>query len=240
MKLHRTIARILILVTLTMLAAGAALALETEKLKVVANLTENRVGVGSEYDFAAALDAVWATNHENSRWEITLDSDFDRSISGEDEYDRLKTWFRYLFKDRPDTKWNPLIAVSTEGDHDLDQVNTLVALGWRKHFGWGYLEFTGGASKDIRTAEEWMGDVGALVRLEKDFGRFTWTVNPELNYGVLGEVRFRDNRTLYSLASGLEYDIADGVGLAYRLQLNNTQQEDRRHQFLGFSYSYAN
>ncbi len=240
MRLDRRITRTLVVALLTLLGTHAAFALATEKLKVIANLTEDQVGGESEYDFAASLDAVWGTEEENARWEITLNSDYDRSITDKDEYDRLNTWFRYLFKERADTKWNPLIAVSTDGDHDLNQVKTLVALGWRKHFDGGYLEFTGGASKDIRTAEDWMGDVGALVRLEQDFGRFTWTVNPELNYGVLGEVRVRDNRTLYSLSSGLAYEIADGVGLAYRLQLNNTQQEDRRHQFLGFSYSYAN
>jgi hypothetical protein len=222
-----------------MLMVDRAWALETEKLQLVANITEEHVGGESEYDLAASLDAVWGTAREDMRWEITVASDYDRSLTDEDDYDRLKTWFRYLFKDRPDTKWNPLIAVSTDGDHDLDQVKTLVALGWRKHFDWGYLEFTGGASKDVRTAEEWMGDVGALVQLERDFGRFTWTVNPEVNYGVLGEVRLRDDRMLYSLSSGLKYEIADGVGLAYRLQLHNTQEEDRRHQFLGFSYSYT-
>lgn len=240
MKPVRTIAHGLLLAVLMVLGANAACALQTEKLKFIANLTEDRVGGESEYDFAASLDAVWGTEHEDSRWEITLNSDFDRSISSEDEYDRLNTWFRYLFKEREVEKWNPLIAISTDGDHDLNQVKTLVALGWRKHFDSGFVELTGGASKDIRTGETWMGDVGALVKLEQEFGRFTWTVNPEVNYGVLGEVRFRDNRTLYSFSSGLSYEIADGVGLAYRLQLNNTQQEDRRHQFLGFSYSYAN
>lgn len=240
MKLHRRIAvSVLIGVGTLIVGTTVAQALETEKLKFIANLTEDRVGGESEYDFTAALDGQWGSREDDSRWEISVSSDYDRSISGEDEYDRLKTWFRYMLKERPANKWNPLIAISTDGDHDLDQVKTLVALGWRKHFDGGYLELTGGASKDVQTAEDWMGDVGALVQIEKDFGRFTWTVNPEVNYGVLGEVRFRDNRTLYSLSSGLAYEVADGLGLSYRLQLNNTQQEDRRHQFLGFSYSYA-
>ena len=241
MKLHRRFA-VFVLVGVGTLIVGTtvAQALETEKLKFIANLTEDQVGGESEYDFAASLDGVWGSREDESRWEITVNSDYDRSISGEDEYDHLKTWFRYMLKERPADKWSPLIAVSSDGDHDLDQVKTLVALGWRKHFNGGYVELTGGASKDVQTADDWMGDIGALVQVEKDFGRFTWTVNPEVNYGLLGEVRFRDNRTLYSFSSGLAYEISDGVGLGYRLQLNNTQQEDRRHQFLGFSYSYAN
>ncbi len=236
---RRSVGRIALGVLAVLLSAGTVCALETEKLDFVANFTEDQVAGESEYDFAASLDARWGTDNEKSRWEITAASDYDRSISGEDEYDRLKTWFRYLFKQRARGDWNPLIAISTDGDHDLNQVKTLVALGWRKHFDSGYVELSGGASKDIRTAENWMGDVGALIQLEKDFGRLTWTVNPEVNYGLLGEVRLRDNRMLYSFSSGLNYEIADGVGLAYRLKLNNTQEEDRRHQFLGFSYSYA-
>jgi hypothetical protein len=241
MRLHRPIAITLLTGLLGLLAVpNVAWALETEKLKFVANLSEDRVGDDSGYDFAAALDAVWAADNQDARWEVTLNSDYDRSISNGEDYDRVKTWFRYLLKERPRNKWNPLIAVSTDGDHGLDQVKTLVALGWRKHFDGGYLEFTGGGSKDIRTADDWKADVGALVQIEKDFGRFTWTVNPEVNYGVLGEVRLRDERMLYSLRSGLAYEIADGVGLTYKLQLDNTQQDDRRHQMLGFSYSYAN
>ncbi|MGI5816883.1 MAG: hypothetical protein ACOX9R_02180 [Armatimonadota bacterium] len=241
MRFAHRIARMLSAAAL-MLAVGAnaAWSLNTEKLKFVANVTEERVADESEYDLSAALDGVWATDAEQSRWEITVNSDYDRSITDGEDYDRLKTWFRYLRKERPDHKWNPLVAISTDGDHDLDQVKTLVALGWRKHFDGGYVELTGGGSKDIQTAESWMGDVGALVQIEKDFGRFTWTVNPEVNYGLLGEVRFRDDRTLYSLRSGLEYEISDGIGIAYRLRLDNTGEDDRRHQMLGFSYSYAN
>jgi len=241
MRIHNTIV-VTCLLSVVALVTSATLvsALETEKLKFVTNLTEDRVGDESEYDFAAALNGVWGSDAQDARFEITVDSDYDRSISDEEDYDRLRTWFRYLLKERPQDKWNPLIAVSTDGDHDLGQVQTLVALGWRKHFDGGYLELTGGGSKDIRTADNWKADVGALIQVEEDFGRFTWTVNPEVNYGVLGEVRLRDNRMQYSFSSGLAYEISDGVGVAYELQLDNAREDDRRHQMLGFSYSYAN
>jgi hypothetical protein len=236
---HHRYLSIALVIAWTLASGMAALALKTEKLDFIANVNEDRVEGESEYDFSTSLDGVWATDMEDSRWELTMASDYDRSLSGEDEYDRLKTWFRYLMKQREETKWNPLIAVSTEGDHDLNTVQTLLALGYRKHFGQGFLELTGGASKDVRTAENWTGDVGALISLREDFGRFTWTVNPEVSYGVLGEVRFRDNRTLYSFSSALKYRLSEGMGIAYRLQLNNAQDDDRRHQFLGLSYSYA-
>ena len=239
MAFYRRLRCTIVTFSLLLLAASTAFALETEKLKFLANVTEQYAEGESAYELTASLDAVWGTEQDDARWEIMLNSDYDRSIEGEDEYDRLKTAFRYLFK-QPDKKWSPLVAVTTDGDHDLEQVSTLVALGWRRHFDGGFLELTGGASKDVRTAEEWLGDIGATIQLQQDFGRFTWTVNPEVNYGVLGELRYRDNRALYSLSSGLEYEISDGVGLAYKLKLNNTQDDDRRHQFLGFSYSYAN
>jgi len=225
-------------VAIVLALAPSAGAFRTEKLNFVANVSEDRVEGESEFDFAAAIDGVWAENMDRSRLELTITSDYDQSLSGEDEYDRLKTWVRYLIQQRPKDQWNPLIAVSTEGDHDLNQVQTLLAFGYRRHFGEGFVEITGGASKDVRTAEDWTGDIGALVSLERNSGRFTWTVNPELSYGMLGEVRYRDNRTLYSLSSGLSYRVTGGVGLSYRLQLNNTQGDDRRHQFLGISYGY--
>lgn len=226
------------LVLVAVCAAGAW-AVQTEKLNVVANLTEERVQNESEYDLSTSVEGVWAQQETGVRWEFTLNSDYDRSLTAEDEYDRLKMWLRYLIQQRAKTEWNPLIMVSTEGDHDFDKVNTLVAGGYRKYFDWGFVELTGGASKDIQTGDDWVGDVGGLVQVEKGFGRFTWTVNPEVSYGLLGEVRFRENRTIYSLSTGLSYDIGRGLGAAYRLRLNNSKGDDRRHQFLGVSYSYA-
>ena len=216
----------------------AAADFRAERLGVVANVTEEHVGGESEYDFAAALDGVWADQWEGARLELTIDSDFDRSLTEQDEYDRLKTWVRYLFRERPADEWNPLIAVSTEGDHDFDQVQTLVAVGLRRHFGDGFVEVTGGASKDLSTGDDWVGDVGALVQFERTWERLTWTLNPEVNYGLLGELRFRENRALYSLSSGLSYRLTGDLGIAYRLELNNTLGDDRRHQFLGISYNF--
>lgn len=237
--MRRTTSLVVSIALLGAVCAGSAWAVRTEKLNVVANLTEERVQNESEYDLSAAVEGVWAQDQPGVRWEFTLNSDYDRSLTAEEEYDRLKMWLRYLIQQRPKTKWNPLIVISTEGDHDFGKVNTLVAAGYRKHFEWGFVELTGGASKDIQTGDDWVGDVGGLVQVERGFGRFTWTVNPEVSYGLLGEVRFRENRTIYSLSSGLRYDVGRGLGAAYRLRLNNSQGDDRRHQFLGVSYTYT-
>lgn len=221
-----------------MLAATAdAQDWRTERLDIAANLTEDFAGGDSEHDFAFSLDTVLAKEHGYTRWEFTVNSDYNRSLTKEAELNRLKTWSRYLLQKRPKEKWNPLIAVSTEGDHGFHRVHALVAVGMRKHWKRGFIELTGGASKDVKTAEAWMGDVGALVQYERKWGRFTWTLTPQSNLGVLGEVRVRPDRLLYTLDTGLAYDVSEHMGIVYKLQLHNTQGEDQRHQFLGISYS---
>lgn len=209
----------------------------TERLDAALNLTEDFRGGESEHDWAFALDSILAKDRGQTRWEFVLDSDYHRSLTGQTELNRLKTWSRYMLQKRPREQWNPLIAISTEGDHSFESVHTLIALGARKHWSQGFIELTAGASKDVKTAADWVGDVGALVQHQRRWGRFTWTLTPQGNLGVLGEVRLRPDRLLYTLDSGLVYDVGRHLGIAYRLQLSNTLGEDQRHQFLGLSYS---
>jgi len=210
---------------------------DTERLDITINLSEDYRDGERERDVAFALDSILAKAHGQSRWEFTVDSDYNRSVTGEAEFNRLKTWARYLMQKRPREKWNPLIALSTEGDHGFHSVHTLIALGARRYWKRGFIELTGGVSKDIKQHEEWVGDVGALVQYERQWGRFTWTLTPQGNLGVLGEVRLRPDRLLYTLDTGLVYDVGKHLGIGYKLQLNNTQGEDERHQLLGISYS---
>ena len=211
---------------------------ETERLDIAANITEDYRDGESEHDWALALDSVIARERGTHRWEFTADSDYNRSISGEAELNRLKTWTRYLLQKRPKERWNPLIAASTEGDHAFHRLHTLVALGVRKHWKDGFIEVSGGTSKDLKSSEdEWVGDLGALVQYERRWGRLTWTLSPQGNLGVLGEVRYRPDRLLYTLDTGLVYDIGRHMGISYKIQLNNSAGDDQRHQFLGVSYS---
>ncbi len=230
---------VLCLAVITLAAVPAAWGeWETERLDIAANLTEDYRNGESEYDWATSVDSVIAREHGTQRWEFTVASDYNRSISGEAKLDRLKTWSRYLMLKRPKERWNPLISISTDGDHAFHRVQTLVALGVRKHWKDGFIEVSGGVSKDIKNSEdEWVGDVGALVQYERRWGRFTWTLSPQGNLGVLGEVRYRPNRLLYTLDTGLVYDVGRHMGVAYKVQLNNSGGDDQRHQFLGLSYS---
>ena len=201
-------------------------------------LTEEHVGGQSSSDIALALDAIVSRPVGGGQFEFTVDSDYDRAFEGGDEdFDRLKTWMRYLLDTNPDKKWVPLIVVSTEGDHGLDVVQTLAAFGWRKYMRHGFVELTAGASKDVQAAEPWVGDVGVLFNMERRWNRFTWDVRPSASMGVLGETHLRDEELLYSLSTGLNYEVGGNLGVAYRIQFNNTQGEDQRHQFLGISYS---
>lgn len=209
----------------------------TDKLAVALTLTEEHVGGNSSSDIALALDAIVSRPLGSGQLEFTVDSDFDRAFEGGDEdFDRLKTWARYLLDSNPEKKWVPLIVISTEGDHGLDVVHTLAAFGWRNHLRHGFVELTAGVSKDVQAAEPWVGDVGVLLSMEQRWNRLTWDVRPSASMGVLGETRLRDNELLYSLSTGLNYKVGGNLGVAYRIQFNNSQGDDQRHQFLGVSY----
>ncbi len=210
----------------------------TDKFAVALTLTEEHVGGQSSSDIAVALDAIVSRPMGSGQFEFTVDSDYDRAFeSAEEDFDRLKTWMRYLLDTNPDKKWVPLIVVSTEGDHGLDVVQTVAAFGWRNYMRHGFLELTAGASKDVQAAEPWVGDVGLLFDMERRWNRFTWDIRPSASMGVLGETHLRGEELLYSLSTGLNYKVGDNLGVAYRVQFNNTQGEDQRHQFLGISYS---
>jgi len=210
----------------------------TDKFTLALTLTEEHVGGHSSSDIATALDAIVSRPMGKGRLEFTVDSDFDRAFEGGDEdFDRLKTWSRFLLDVNPDKKWVPVIVISTEGDHGLDVVQTLAAFGWRNYMRRGFVELTAGASKDLQAADPWVGDVGMLVDMQQRWNRLTWEVRPSASMGVLGETHLRGDRILYSLSTGLNYEVGDNLGVAYNIQFNNTQGEDQRHQFLGISYS---
>ena len=218
-------------------APAAAEGWSVDKLAMAATITEESVGGDSSADIALAVDATLSRPLGRGRFEFTLDSDYDKSFGDDDEFDRLKTWFRYLLSADDDREWVPLVVISTEGDHSLNSLQTLAAFGWRRNLGGGFLEITGGASKDVKTAQEWTGDVGVLFSFEKNWRRLTWNVRPEASYGVLGETRLRGDRLLYTLSTGLNYEVGEHLGIAWRIQFNNMQGDSRRYQLLGISYS---
>ncbi len=210
-------------------------AAETEKLKLSLSLTSKSGGGDSSTDLAWAGNGKWLWGSTPHLFSLETNSKYTKSDDGA-KYDRLKTWWRYRWKDVPATSWHPLCLISTEGDHGLDSVHTLGAFGFAKDYGYGTIEVTAGASKDIKLHEAWVGDVGVLVSYERRWGKLQWDLQPQGEMGVLGDVRLRGDRLRYNIDTGLDYDIGGNLRASYRLTFGNTTEESRRTQFLGITY----
>jgi hypothetical protein len=225
----------LTVVLLALLLAATAQAMDTDKLKVSLNMSTRDTDDDTETTYNWALDGKWHAKQPGGVFSLQVDSDYEKDDS-DSEFDRLKTWWRYTWNDAPATEWRPVALISTEGDHGADSLYTLGAFGYSKDYNWGTLEFTFGASKDVRTAEPWIGDIGAYFDYSKSWGRMTLGVQPGGELGVLGEVRQRDDDFRYSVDGSLDYAIAGHLKGSYRVHFNNTSDESDHHQFLGITY----
>ncbi len=207
-----------------------------DKFEIGFSIAESKGDSGSSRDYSWNFDGLWTRHHPTRLFSITVDSDYSKAENGGSEVDRLKTWLRRIYQNRPAEQWNPVVTISTEGDHDCDTVLTLVAGGMRKEFPRGFLELTAGASKDVRSAESWAGDIGALFQYQRQWGRLGLTVNPETSYGMLGEFRLRRKRLRYTFDTSLDYSLGKKLSLTYRLHRNNFKGTSQRHQYLGLTY----
>ena len=208
-----------------------------DKFEIGLSIAENKGEGATARDYSWTFDGLWTRHAPGKPFSITVDSDYSKGQSGSSKLDRFKTWFRQIYQKRPATEWNPVVTLSTEGDHSFDTVLTLIAGGMRKESARGFLELTGGASKDVRSAEGWAADVGALYQYERKWGRLGLTVNPETSYGVLGEFRIRKERLRYTFDVSLDYSLGQKLGAVYRVHRNNFSGTSQRHQYLGLIYS---
>lgn len=208
-----------------------------DKFQVGLSITENKSEGDSLRDFSWNFDGLWTRHGRGKLFSITIDSDYSKATRGGARLDRLKTWLRRIYQNRPPERWNPVITVTTEGDHDLGTVLTLVAGGMRKEFARGFVELTGGASKDVRTSEGWAGDIGALFQYRQAWGRVGLTVNPETSYAALGEFRLRKDRLRYTFDVSLDYSLAEKLSVTYRVHRNNSTGISQRRQYLGLTYT---
>ena len=227
--------RVMVLAGLvTVLVASVGHCAQTDDLKATVSLISKASDQGACSDYAWSLDGAWSDRWGAHDVTLTVDSDYSR---GDDspKYDRLKTWWRYSLKDQPATKWTPLVLVSTEGDHRADQLQTVAALGLRKSNPHGFVELSLGASKDVRTADPWTGDLGLTVGYERRFGNLGWSLKPQGAFGALGEARLRPDRFLYTMDTSLDYRLTNKMALSYRLQWGNTLADAQRMQFLGLT-----
>ncbi len=214
---------------------SGAEAVDTDRLKLSLSITNESGKSGSSSNYSWAGDGMWSLRDDYRRLSLQTQSRYSRS-DDDRKYDQLKTWWRYTWHNVPATKWHPVVLVSTDGDHGFDRLLTLGAFGYRKNYGPGDIEFTLGASKDIRTADTWTGDVGFFFDYAAKTGKLSVGVHPHGDYGVLGEMRFRDNRFRYTIDSDLNYDIGDRLRASYRLSWSNTTKDSNRLHFLGITY----
>jgi hypothetical protein len=206
-----------------------------DQLRASLSITDRATDGGSATDFAWSLGGAWSDDWGRKGVSLTLQSDYSRGDSGAD-YDRLKTWWRYELKDVPPEAWQPLVVLSTEGPHDCGQLYTLGAFGLRHSIPGGFVEFSAGLSKDVRSAESWTGDLGALVSFQRQWGKLAWSFRPQGNVGALGEARVRTDRFIYTVDTTLDYRFTENLGATYRLQWGNSLGEAERLQFLGITY----
>lgn len=214
---------------------SGASAVETDKLKLSLSITSKAGDGGSSDSYSWAGDGTWSLKEDYRKLSLQTQSRYSK-LDDDREYDQLKLWWRYTWLNVPDSKWHPVVVLSSDGDHDFGKVFTLGAFGYRKDYGPGDIELTFGASKDIRTAEAWTGDVGVLFDYAHKTGKLSMGVNPHADYGLLGEVRFRDNRFRYMVDTDLGYDIGDRLKASYRLSWGNTTDDASRIQFFGITY----
>ncbi|OPZ82762.1 MAG: hypothetical protein BWY76_02614 [bacterium ADurb.Bin429] len=224
------------LVFLPLIAKGQAL--ETKKLRVLLSTNETVSETDSTRTVNWALAGQWQRIGPSVQMTINLDSDYARS--DKTTLDRLRTGWRFMHPDNNKVtgRWYPVVLVQTEGDHSLDSVFTLAAVGVRRKFSYGFIEFTGGASKDIRTAERFAGDMGMAFGVEYPLGK-RWKVSsgPKADYAALGDVRLREDRLRYSLDLNVNYKANDRLGVGYRIWVGNTVPNARRTQWLGLTYT---
>ncbi len=208
-----------------------------DKFEIGLSIAESKGEGASSRDYSWNFDGLWTRHSPGRQFSITVDSDYSKVRGSGSKLDRLKTCLRRIYQNQPATEWNPVITVSTEGDHSCDTVLTLVAGGMRRAFPRGFIELTGGASKDVRTSESWAGDVGALFQYQRRWGRMGLTVNPETSYGILGEFRLRRKRMRYTFDVSLDYSLGERLGVTYHVHRNNFKGTSQRHQYLGLKYS---
>jgi hypothetical protein len=206
---------------------------ETRKFKVLLSASEARSEDEGVWTYAWAMDAEFQRGILN----FTMDSDYSKT---EDvRLDRLKTAFRFMDKNygKDRYRWYPLVLIQTEGDHDGDSIHTLTSTGVRQQRRYGYIEVTGGASKDMKTSDPWVGDIGCQVMYDRQLGpKWRFKTGPRTEVGILGNVRLRPDQVRYSWDAALDYQMTNNFGIGYQLWVGNTVPGSERTQWLGVTF----
>jgi hypothetical protein len=237
--MNATAVRAMLLAMLLLMVAAVCQAdWDTNRLNILLSATETKGGGDTNTTVSWNLSGNWDRTLWSKILEFSLDSDYSKSENA--KLDRLRTGSRLLDGDygKKLRHWYPVLLLQTEGNHGMDSINTLFAAGMRQKRRYGYFEATLGVSKDVRTAEPWVGDIGVEFGYERKFGdRWTVKTGPKGEYGAIGSVRLRDDRFRYSWDVNVDYKASDHLGIGYRLWYGNTVPDSDRTQYIGLSYT---
>ncbi len=211
---------------------------ETKKLNMFICMNEAKGDARDDLTVAGSLDGQWKYPFTKSYLETCIKSEY--SVGATARVDHLRTDWR-LFANgygKDVTRWYPLLIVQTEGDHSLNNVNTLLGFGYRRQHPHGYLEFSGGFSKDVQHAGPWIGDIGMELAYEQKFcDHWKLKTGPKAGLGALGQIRLNEQAYRYSWDFALDYEINKEFGIGYHLWVGNTVPNSQRTQWLGVTYT---
>lgn len=209
---------------------------ETRQANILVSINESAGKSGNSITSAWVADGQWFYPGKSLTAEFTINSNYAKSDSG--ETDRLKTSTRFV-DIRNDTYWKPVLLIQTEGDHfGRDSLQMILAAGIHHQLKKSqncFIEFTGGASKDLTTGEPWTGDIGMEFGYETTFDKWHFRTGPKGQMGAWGSARIRGDRFRFSWDFSLDYSLNKKVSLGYRLWLGNTLPDARRTQWLGIN-----
>jgi len=198
---------------------------ETTKLRIMLSALESTQKEVTTFNYSWALTGQWKFDN------VLFDLNSDYSKNGDSvSLDRLQTTTRILGSKKD---LCPLILIQTKGEHNLNSVDTLISVGYRKQFKSGFLEITTGIFKDLRTDDAWVGDTGINFGITKTFGRLHIQAGPKATWDALGTARIRDNRFRYTLDFNANYTLTKKLGIGYKYYYDNKSQT----QWIGITYT---
>ena len=225
--------RFVLLVIALILVLSSPTRAQLKRLDISLGLREIQSSNRSSVNYNWALDGLYEQPLGDFMASLTVDSDY---TGGDVSLDVLRTWWRVMPAKQSD--WSPVLLISTEGNHSLDRLSTLAALGMRRRIPGGFVEFSAGVSKDIRIDEPWKADFGVLLDYRRKWGRLSAGIKPQGILSTIDELRVRNGAWRYSVDFNLNYTLDAHVGIGYRMLRSNLSGVTNGDQFIGLTYHH--
>ena len=221
---------LIILITFTVPAPAYT---QLKRLDISIGLRETQSNNISSITYNWALDGLYEQPLGDFMASLTVDSDY---TGGDANLDVLRTWWRIMPQQK--SNWVPVLLVSTEGDHSLERLSVLTAIGMQRKINGGFVEFSAGTSKDVRLSESWKADFGVLLDYRRKWGRFGIGIKPHGILSTTDELRIRDGEWRYSVDFNANYAIDSHIGIGYRMLRSNLSGVTNGDQFIGLTYHH--